>query len=133
VAQIALIGFMGAGKTTAARTLGEAAADVDEVIEARRGRRIQDIFAQEGEAAFREVEEQVTLELLADPAIEVVALGGGAIGSARVRDALKIEPRHLARDRLGGRLAASCRERDSPAGVGPSSVQRAARGTAAGV
>jgi shikimate kinase / 3-dehydroquinate synthase len=89
VAQTALIGFMGAGKTTAARTLGETAVDVDEVIEARRGRRVQDIFAQEGEAAFREVEEQVTLELLADPAVDVVALGGGAIGSDRVRDALK--------------------------------------------
>jgi shikimate kinase / 3-dehydroquinate synthase len=89
VAKTALIGFMGAGKTTAARTLGEVAVDVDEVIEARRGRRVQDIFAQEGEAAFREVEEQVTLELLADPAVEVVALGGGAIGSARVREALE--------------------------------------------
>ena len=88
MAQIALIGFMGAGKTTAARLLGEHAVDVDDVIEARRGRRVQDIFAQEGEAAFREVEEQVTLELLADPAVEVVALGGGAIGSARVREAL---------------------------------------------
>jgi shikimate kinase / 3-dehydroquinate synthase len=89
VAQTALIGFMGAGKTTAARILGETAVDVDEVIEARRGRRVQDIFAQEGEAAFRDVEEQVTLELLADPAFDVVALGGGAIGSARVREALK--------------------------------------------
>ena len=89
MAQTALIGFMGAGKTTAARTLGEVAVDVDEMIEARRGRRVQDIFAQEGEAAFREIEEQVTLEVLADPAVEVVALGGGAIGSARVREALK--------------------------------------------
>jgi shikimate kinase / 3-dehydroquinate synthase len=88
VAQTALIGFMGAGKTTAARMLGEAAVDVDDMIEARRGRRVQDIFAQEGEAAFREVEEQVTLEVLADPTVEVVALGGGAIGSARVREAL---------------------------------------------
>ncbi|MGN6870168.1 MAG: 3-dehydroquinate synthase [Solirubrobacteraceae bacterium] len=88
MAQTALIGFMGAGKTTAARALGEVAVDVDEVIEARRGRRVQDIFAQEGELAFREVEEQVTLELLADPAVEVVALGGGAIGSERVREAL---------------------------------------------
>ena len=88
MAQTALIGFMGAGKTTAARALGDVAVDVDELIEARRGRRVQDIFAQEGEAAFREVEEQVTLELLADPAVEVVALGGGAIGSARVREAL---------------------------------------------
>ena len=88
MAQTALIGFMGAGKTTAAHALGERAVDVDELIETRLGRRIQDVFAQDGEAAFREVEEKTTLELLADPAVEVVALGGGAIGSARVRDAL---------------------------------------------
>jgi shikimate kinase/3-dehydroquinate synthase len=88
VAQTALIGFMGAGKTTAARALGPGAVDADEVIEARLGRRVQEVFAQQGEAAFREMEEQVTLELLADAAIEVVALGGGAIGSPRVREAL---------------------------------------------
>ncbi len=88
MAQTALIGFMGAGKTTAAHALGAGALDVDEVIETRLGRKIQDVFAQDGEAAFREVEEKTTLELLADPSVEVVALGGGAIGSARVRDAL---------------------------------------------
>lgn len=88
MAQTALIGFMGAGKTTAARALGKGAVDVDEVIEARFGRPIEDIFAQDGEAAFRELEETTTLELLADPAIDTVALGGGAIGSARVREAL---------------------------------------------
>ena len=88
MAATALIGFMGAGKTTAARTFGEGGVDVDEVIEARLGRRIRDVFAQDGEAAFREIEEQVTLELLADPAVELVALGGGAIGSALIREAL---------------------------------------------
>jgi shikimate kinase/3-dehydroquinate synthase len=88
MAQTALIGFMGAGKTTAARLIGERAVDVDDVIEERRGRRVQDIFAQEGEAVFRELEEQVTLELLASTEYDVVALGGGAIGSARVREAL---------------------------------------------
>jgi len=88
VAPTALIGFMGAGKTTAARAFGEGAVDVDEVIEARLGRRIQDVFENDGEAAFREIEERVTLELLADPAIELVALGGGAIGSQSVREAL---------------------------------------------
>jgi len=85
--KLALIGFMGAGKTTAARTLG-GAADVDEVIEAREGRRVQDIFASEGEAAFRELEERVTLELIDDPAVTAVALGGGAVGSAPVCQAL---------------------------------------------
>jgi shikimate kinase/3-dehydroquinate synthase len=89
VAKTALIGFMGAGKTTAARALGAAAVDVDEVIEARAGRRVQDIFAQDGEDAFRGLEEQVTLELLGDPRVEAIALGGGAIGSDRVREALR--------------------------------------------
>ncbi len=88
MAQTALIGFMGAGKTTAAHALGDRARDVDEVIETRLNRKIQDVFAQDGEAAFREMEEKTTLELLADPSVEVVALGGGAIGSARVREAL---------------------------------------------
>jgi len=88
VAQTALIGFMGAGKTTAAHALGDRARDVDEVIEARLDRKIHDVFVEDGEAAFREVEEKTTLELLADPSVEVVALGGGAIGSARVREAL---------------------------------------------
>jgi shikimate kinase/3-dehydroquinate synthase len=86
--KLVLIGFMGAGKTTAARSLGEDSVDVDEVIEARLGRRIQDIFAAEGEGRFREIEEATTLELLDDPAAAVVALGGGAVGSARVREAL---------------------------------------------
>jgi shikimate kinase/3-dehydroquinate synthase len=102
VAQTALIGFMGAGKTTAARILGGGAVDVDEVIEARLGRRVHDIFAEEGEAAFREVEERVTLELLADPAFDVVALGGGATGSARIRDALADRPWEDAWQRVEG-------------------------------
>jgi shikimate kinase / 3-dehydroquinate synthase len=85
----ALVGFMGAGKSTAARSMGAGGADVDEVIEARTGRRVQEIFEQDGEAAFREREEQVTLELLADPSLHTVALGGGAIGSTRIREALK--------------------------------------------
>jgi shikimate kinase/3-dehydroquinate synthase len=83
-----LVGFMGAGKSTAARSLGHGAADVDQVIEARAGRSVQEIFAQDGEAAFRELEEQTALELLADGAVHTVALGGGALGSARIREAL---------------------------------------------
>ncbi len=86
--KVALIGFMGAGKTTAVRALGPASADVDEVIEAREGRSVQEIFAADGEAAFREIEERVTLELLADPGLEAVGLGGGAVLSPRIREAL---------------------------------------------
>jgi shikimate kinase/3-dehydroquinate synthase len=83
-----LVGFMGAGKTTAARALGTDAVDVDEVIEQRLGRSVSEMFAQDGEAAFREAEEQITLELLEDRRAAVLALGGGAIGSARVQQAL---------------------------------------------
>ncbi|HET9720471.1 MAG TPA: 3-dehydroquinate synthase [Solirubrobacteraceae bacterium] len=88
MARTALIGFMGAGKTTAAQTLGGRAVDVDETIEARFGRPIPAIFAEQGEAAFRALEEQVTLELLDDPGFDVVSLGGGGVRSERVRRAL---------------------------------------------
>jgi shikimate kinase/3-dehydroquinate synthase len=86
------IGFMGAGKSTAARSaaaaLGAEAIDVDHVLEAEIGRPIAAYFETEGEAAFRELEERVTLEQLASPASAVLSLGGGAIGSERVRAAL---------------------------------------------
>jgi 3-dehydroquinate synthetase/shikimate kinase len=86
--KIVLIGFMGAGKSTAARALGDTAADVDLVIEADNGRPVQEIFTTDGEAAFRELEERTALELLDAPG-SAVALGGGAVGSAKVRAALK--------------------------------------------
>ncbi|HET9093546.1 MAG TPA: iron-containing alcohol dehydrogenase [Solirubrobacteraceae bacterium] len=86
--KLALIGFMGAGKSTASRALGPGSADVDEVIAAREGRSVQQIFEEDGEAAFRAMEERVTLELLEDPSLRAVALGGGAIGSPRIRQAL---------------------------------------------
>ncbi len=83
---------MGAGKTTAARAAGEvlqtAPIDVDRVIEQRLGKPIERVFAEDGEAAFREAEAATTVELLGDPANRVVALGGGAITSERVREAL---------------------------------------------
>ena len=83
-----LIGFMGAGKTTAARALGDGALDVDLVIEERTGRRVQDIFATDGEASFRQLEEQTVLELLDAENVPALALGGGALASQAVRDAL---------------------------------------------
>ena len=91
---LVFVGFMGAGKTTAARRagalLGVPVADADALIEDRLGEPIAIAFERDGEAAFRAVEEHVCLELL-DPVREpgVVALGGGALGSSRVREALK--------------------------------------------
>jgi shikimate kinase / 3-dehydroquinate synthase len=89
---IVCIGFMGAGKTTAAGSaaaaLGVEAVDVDRVIEERLGKPIERVFAEEGEQAFRAAEELVTLELLASPQLRVLALGGGAVASEAIRAAL---------------------------------------------
>jgi shikimate kinase/3-dehydroquinate synthase len=80
---------MGAGKTSAARALDPAALDTDAEIERRAGRPIPELFARDGEAGFRALAEQVALELLdrAGPGTPV-ALGGGTLGSERVRAAL---------------------------------------------
>ena len=87
---VVLVGFMGAGKTSAARTLDPAALDTDAEIERRAGCSIPELFAQRGEGEFRALEEQVALELLdrAQPGTPV-ALGGGTLGSERVRRALE--------------------------------------------
>jgi shikimate kinase/3-dehydroquinate synthase len=89
---IACIGFMGAGKSTAAaaiaRLTGRRQIDIDRVVEQRLGKSIEQIFAEDGEPAFRAAEETVTLDLLADPSAPVLALGGGAIESPAVREAL---------------------------------------------
>lgn len=87
---IAMVGFMGAGKTRAGRAvaseIGEHFADTDAAVESELGAPIADVFEREGEARFREVEERIALELLGRGG--VVALGGGAVESPRVRDAL---------------------------------------------
>jgi shikimate kinase/3-dehydroquinate synthase len=94
--KVVCIGFMGAGKTTAARSvaaaLGTEAIDVDALLKERLGKPIDRVFDEDGEAAFREAEERLTLKLLAAPDAEVLALGGGAVGSQRVREALASGP-----------------------------------------
>ena len=92
---MAVVGFMGAGKTTAAQafaqTSGGVAVDADAEIERRAGKPIAEIFAADGEPAFRATEERVTLELLAGGPADgprFVALGGGALGSDAIRRAL---------------------------------------------
>ena len=85
-----LVGFMGCGKTSVAGALADRMAwpsiDLDHEIERRNGRRIAEIFAESGEAAFRQLEaECLTRWLKADRA--VVATGGGlfAVASNRRR------------------------------------------------
>jgi predicted kinase len=79
---IVLIGFMGAGKSTVGREvasrLGLPFVDSDSVIEERERRSVAEIFAHDGEPAFRSVERRTVLDLLAGPPA-VLALGGGAV------------------------------------------------------
>lgn len=77
---IFLLGFMGAGKTTLGKALAKRIAlpflDLDNLIEATSGRSIADIFTQEGDYGFRELEHQTLLEHL-PRSRHVVATGGG--------------------------------------------------------
>ena len=79
---IVLIGMMGSGKTTVgqllARKLGRPFVDCDQVIEGFTGRTISEIFAQEGEEGFRELESQTLRELSRQEGL-VIATGGGAV------------------------------------------------------
>jgi shikimate kinase/3-dehydroquinate synthase len=90
---LVFIGFMGAGKSSAAReaatALGVRAIDIDKLVEQRMGATIEDAFAQVGEARFREEEERACVETLAAAgAGDVISLGGGAILSEATRAAL---------------------------------------------
>jgi shikimate kinase len=86
-----LIGLPGSGKSTIgrrlAKSLGVALLDTDAAIEQKTGRSIPDIFANDGDGEFRRIEEEVIREALASHD-GVLSLGGGAITSAGVREAL---------------------------------------------
>jgi shikimate kinase len=80
--RIYLTGFMGSGKTTVgsrlACTLGYAFSDLDALIEARAGRPVQEIFARDGEAAFRALEGELLRETTRSTRC-VISVGGGAL------------------------------------------------------
>jgi shikimate kinase len=87
-----LVGPMGAGKTTVgslvAERLGVAFQDTDSIVEAWAGKPVQDIFVDDGEDRFRELERAAVASALA--AHEgVLALGGGAILAAETRELLR--------------------------------------------
>ena len=77
---LALIGFMGTGKSSVGRLVAETLhytfLDTDRVIEARAGKSIGDIFEQQGEAAFRELERRIVEELTRRKRT-VISTGGG--------------------------------------------------------
>lgn len=87
---IVLVGAPGAGKSSVGRLLAlkldTTFVDVDNRIEQVIGKSISEIFADEGEAYFRGLEESATLELIEGAG--VVSLGGGAVMNPRIREAL---------------------------------------------
>lgn len=89
--RVVLVGPMGAGKTTVAGLLGQtwgaAVRDTDADVEARAGKSVSDIFVEDGEAAFREIEAETVAQALAEHD-GVLALGGGAVLDPRTRELL---------------------------------------------
>ena len=79
---IALIGFMGVGKTVVgkvlAKKLGKKFIELDTLIEQKAGKSIPEIFQEAGEVAFRELEIEVTKEV-AQNKKQVIACGGGLV------------------------------------------------------
>jgi shikimate kinase len=89
IVNIALIGFMGAGKSSVGHLVAEQLhfdyLDTDEIIQSRAGRTITEIFATDGEPAFRKMESDLVQEL-SSRTKTVIATGGG----------LPINPQNLA-------------------------------------
>lgn len=89
---IFLVGFMGSGKSTVgrrlAKSLGYVFADLDELLVEREGRSIPQIFAEHGEAWFRDCESAVLAEQVGRTAT-VFATGGGIVGRKENRALMK--------------------------------------------
>lgn len=91
---IALVGFMGAGKSTVGKEIalriGWRFFDLDVLIEQRERRTIADIFQQSGEGAFRRIELKLLRELVESTrrGSHVMALGGGAFAEPQIQKCL---------------------------------------------
>ena len=88
-----LLGFMGSGKTTIARQLDSDFVDMDALLEDRLGMPIARFFEEKGEAAFRQLEEEVLADLLKTD--KVISTGGGIVISPRNRALLKQNPDNI--------------------------------------
>ncbi len=92
IQNLALIGFMGTGKSTIGRMVADELRfkflDTDHLIESRTGKTISQIFADNGEITFRELEREVVHELAASDKT-IIAAGGGLAANQENLDSLK--------------------------------------------
>ncbi|HSP39393.1 MAG TPA: shikimate kinase [Frankiaceae bacterium] len=92
---LVLVGPPGSGKTTVGRLVAESLAapflDTDHLIENQAGKAVADIFIEDGEERFRELEQAAVTEALSEHA-GVLALGGGAVLNPSTREALQSAP-----------------------------------------
>lgn len=90
---LVLVGMTGSGKTTTgrllARRLGWRHADADDLVAEESGTTVADLWAGQGEAAFRRAERAAIERALADRAPLVLSVGGGAVGDAGTRRLLR--------------------------------------------
>jgi len=91
--KIILLGYMGCGKSTIAKTLakinGQSFVDLDVYIEKKAGLSINAIFEQYGEIKFRKMEHEAFVELLNAPGQMIIGLGGGTPCYANNHELLK--------------------------------------------
>lgn len=94
---IALTGFMGCGKSTTGRMLQKLVpdaclVDLDSAIEVMTGRKIAEIFANDGEAMFRELEAKTLRKVIKehdDSGIMILSLGGGTLTTKECADIIR--------------------------------------------
>ncbi len=90
---VVLVGLMGAGKTSLGKILAECLAvsfvDSDDVIIRRENLSVSEIFAQKGEAYFREVEKKVISDLMQGETLRIIATGGGAFMNETTRQVIQ--------------------------------------------
>jgi shikimate kinase len=90
---VVLVGLSGTGKTSIGRLVAQRLDmplfDTDSGIEERTGRTVREVFANDGEARFREIEAEVIADALAAAEPTVIAAGGGAVVTATTRERLR--------------------------------------------
>lgn len=93
--KIIFIGPPGSGKSSVGKEVAAmlklSHIDTDQLIEEKSGKRISDIFLDDGEPAFRRMEREIVLEVLQQNNC-VISLGGGSVIDSEVADKLRVEP-----------------------------------------